>query len=243
MKLNGKTIVITGAARGIGAATAKRCAEEGAKVAVCDLKESEAVETAKSIGVSAAGFAMDVTDPKSVEAAFDKINKQFGSITGLVNNAGIVADARLVNMDEEKWHKVIEVDLGGVYRCTRAAANYMMAGKGGVVISISSVVGLYGNFGQTNYAAAKAGVIGMTLTWARELGPKGIRSNAICPGFVETSILQSIPEKVLDGMRTKVPLGRLGKPEDVAAAVAFLLSDDASYINGSVLEVSGGITL
>jgi 3-oxoacyl-[acyl-carrier protein] reductase len=243
MKLSEKTIVVTGAARGIGAATAARCIAEGGRVALCDLNEEMVQATAKSLGPEAFGVAMNVTDGKSVTQAFDKITSRFGGIDALVNNAGIVADARLVNMDEDKWNKVIDTNLSGVYRCTRAAANVMLAGKGGSIVSISSVVGLYGNFGQTNYAAAKAGILGMTLTWARELGAKGIRSNAICPGFIATSILKDMPEKVLDGMRAKVPLGRLGTPEEIASVVVFLCSEDASYVNGAIIEVSGGITL
>lgn len=244
MKLNGKTIVVTGAAGGIGGATATRCAADGARVAVCDLDENAAVAAAKKLGGDAIGVAMDVADGASVTRAFEKIFARFGGVDALVNNAGIVSDARLVNLDEDKWNRVIAVDLSGVYRCTRAATKYMLdAGKGGCIVSISSVVGIYGNFGQTNYAAAKAGVLGMTLTWARELGAKGIRANAICPGFIQTNILKDMPEKVLDGMRAKVPLGRLGKPEEIASTVAFLCSEDASYINGAVIEVSGGITL
>jgi 3-oxoacyl-[acyl-carrier protein] reductase len=246
MKLNGKTIVITGAARGIGAATAARCVADGARVVICDLDEAAVKAVAQSLGSPAQvlGVALNVTDAASVTQAFEKIAAQFGAIDALVNNAGIVADARLVNMDEDKWNKVINVNLSGVYRCTRAATNSMLAAnKGGSIVSISSVVGIYGNFGQTNYAAAKAGILGMTLTWARELGQKGIRSNAICPGFIETSILKDMPEKVLEGMRAKVPMGRLGKPEEIASVVSFLCSDDASYVNGAVIEVSGGITL
>ncbi len=168
---------------------------------------------------------------------------RFGRIDCLVNNAGITRDARLVKMTDEQFDQVIDVNLKGVYRCTKAVADPMIQQGSGVILNASSVVGLYGNFGQTNYAATKAGVIGFTRTWARELGPKGIRVNAVCPGFVRTPILDAMPPSVIEKMQEKVPLGRLGKPEEIAAVYAFLASDDASYLNGSIIEVSGGIQL
>jgi 3-oxoacyl-[acyl-carrier protein] reductase len=160
-----------------------------------------------------------------------------------VNNAGIVKDAQLKNMTDEQFDLVIDINLKGVYNCTRAVVDTMLQQQSGVILSSSSIVGLYGNFGQTNYAATKGAVISMTKTWAKELGRKGIRANAVCPGFIGTTILNSMPERVLRAMEEKVPLGRLGKPEEIADAFAFLASDEASYINGIVLEVGGGVTL
>ncbi|MFZ5512101.1 MAG: SDR family oxidoreductase, partial [Pseudomonadota bacterium] len=171
------------------------------------------------------------------------VKSYFGPIDALVNNAGIVQDAQLKNMSDDQWDKVIAVNLTGVYRCTRAVVDTMLEQGSGSIITMSSVVGLYGNFGQTNYAATKAGVIGMTKTWAKELGRKGIRANAVCPGFIATPILNSMPQKVLDAITKEVPMGRLGQPEEIANVVAFLASDEASYVNGAVIEVSGGVTL
>ncbi|TMH66885.1 MAG: SDR family oxidoreductase, partial [Betaproteobacteria bacterium] len=164
-------------------------------------------------------------------------------IDTLVNNAGIVEDARLSKMTDEQFERVVDVNLKGVYNCTKAVVDIMLQQNSGCILNASSIVGLYGNFGQTNYAATKFGVIGMVKTWARELGSKGIRANAICPGFIETPILQSIPEKVLKSIQEKVPLGRLGRPEEIANTYAWLASDEASYVNGAVIEVSGGVTI
>src|SRR5437868_2466435 len=168
---------------------------------------------------------------------------KWGRIDTLVNNAGIVQDAQFKKMTDEQFERVIDVNLKGVYNCTKAVVNTMLAQQSGVILNASSIVGLYGNFGQTNYAASKFGVIGMVKTWARELGRKGIRANAVCPGFIATSILGSIPERVLHALEEKVPLGRLSKPEEIANTFAFLASDEASYINGAVIEVSGGLTI
>jgi 3-oxoacyl-[acyl-carrier protein] reductase len=168
---------------------------------------------------------------------------QFGRIDTLVNNAGIVMDAQLRKMSDAAFDRVIDVNLKGTYNCARAVVEIMVEQGGGVILNASSIVGLSGNFGQTNYAASKFGVIGFVKTWARELGRKGIRANAVCPGFIETPILDTVPEKVLEGMRARVPMGRLGKPEDIANVYAFLASDEAEYINGAVIEVSGGATL
>lgn len=245
-RLEGKTVLVTGAARGIGEAIARKCALEGAQVALCDRERPAAQATADVLrqeGGIAAGFAADVADGESVRALVDAVRNYFGRIDVLVNNAGIVQDAQLKNMRDEQWEQVIAVNLSGVYRCTRAVVEVMLEQGTGSIINISSIVGLYGNFGQTNYAAAKAGVIGMTRTWARELGRKGIRANALCPGFIETPILAAMPHKVLDEIVGRIPAGRMGRPEEIASVAAFLASDEASYVNGAVIEVSGGATL
>ncbi len=248
MRLKDKVAVITGSAGGIGLATACRFAAEGAVVVLADVKE-DALEDARARVLAGAPqaavlpVALDVTRADSVRAMVDAVLARFGRIDCLVNNAGITADARLVKMTEEQFDRVIAVNLKGVYRCTQAVADPMIRQGSGAILNASSVVGLYGNFGQTNYAATKAGLIGFTKTWARELGPKGIRVNAVCPGFIRTPILDTIPPQVVEKMIEKVPLGRLGKPEEIASVYAFLASDDASYLNGAVIEVSGGINL
>ena len=246
MRLAGKVAIITGAGRGIGQATAVKFAKEGASVAVCDVDERSAVDTARIIeglGGRTMAFRVDVTDKLTIRAMVDEIRERWGKIDILVNNAGIVADAQLKNMTDEQFDRVIDINLKGTYNCTKAVVDIMLDQQSGVILNASSIVGLSGNFGQTNYAASKFGVIGMVKTWARELGKRGIRANAVCPGFVSTSIISSIPDKVINALETKVPLGRLGAPEDIANAYAFLASDEASYINGAVLEVSGGLTI
>ena len=246
-RLTGKTILITGAARGIGEAIARRCASEGARLALFDLREADlqglAADLAKEFGSECSLHGVDVASLASFQAAVAQVMARFGRIDGLVNNAGIVADAQVHKMSEEQWDRVIAINLKGVYNGVRAVVDILRDQGSGSIVSISSVVGLYGNFGQTNYAAAKAGVIGMTKTWAKELGRKGIRSNAVAPGFISTPILQSIPNEVMAKLEAEVPMRRLGQPAEVAATVAFLLSDDASYVNGSVIEVTGGLTL
>jgi 3-oxoacyl-[acyl-carrier protein] reductase len=246
MRLHQKVAVITGAAGGIGWATAQKFAREGAIVVVVDLKPEavdRAVRDLQAAGSQARGFALDVTQRPELDAMVMKIREVYGRIDILVNNAGITMDARLVKMTEEQFDKVINVNLKGVFHCTQAVVELMIAQGSGVILNASSVVGLYGNFGQTNYAASKFGVIGFAKTWARELGPKGIRVNAVCPGFIATPILDTIPEKVLEGMKERVPLRRLGTPEEIANVYAFLASDEASYINGAVIEVGGGLTV
>ena len=246
MRLHQKVAVITGAAGGIGWATAQKFAREGAIVVVVDLKPEavdRAVRDLQAAGSQARGFALDVTQRPELDAMVMKIREVYGRIDILVNNAGITMDARLVKMTEEQFDKVINVNLKGVFHCTQAVVELMIAQGSGVILNASSVVGLYGNFGQTNYAASKFGVIGFAKTWARELGPKGIRVNAVCPGFIATPILDTIPEKVLEGMKERVPLRRLGTPEEIANVYAFLASDEASYINGAVVEVGGGLTV
>ncbi len=246
MMLAGKVAVITGGARGIGHSTAVKFAAEGAKVAVCDINPELMQQTLAAIrskGGEAEGYPVDVTKKETLAAMVKAVMAKWGRIDCVVNNAGIVMDAQLKNMTDEQFDKVIDINLKGVYNSTRMVVDIMLAQGSGVILTTSSVVGLYGNFGQTNYAASKFAVIGMTKTWARELGRKGIRAVAVCPGFIRTPILNQMPEEVLKGMEAKVPSGRLGSPEEVANVFAFLASDEASYINGAVISVDGGMTL
>ena len=236
MRLKNKICIVTGAAQGIGAATVKKFADEGAIVIGCDRR-------AEPIPGAADSLAVDVTDRAQVDAMVATVLARHGRIDVLVNNAGITKDARLVKMTEQQFDAVIDVNLRGVFHCAQAVAETMIAQGSGVILNASSVVGVYGNFGQTNYAASKFGVIGFTKTWSRELGPKGVRVNAVAPGFVETPILASVPDKVLEQMKARVPLGRLARAEEIANVYAFLASDEASYINGAVIEVSGGMSL
>lgn len=245
-RLQGKISLITGAGQGIGEATALRFAEEGATVVVCDVRQGavdQVVERCRTAGAQAIGFLLDVTQRPMVDAVVQQVLTQIGRVDVLVNNAGITQDARLQKMTLEQFDRVVDVNLRGVFHMSQAVVDAMIAQGSGVILNASSVVGIYGNFGQTNYAATKFGVIGFTKTWSRELGPKGIRVNAVAPGFVETPILRTIPDKVLDEMRHKVPLKRLGRPEEIASVYAFLASEDASYVNGAVIEVCGGMTV
>jgi len=246
MKLKGKVAVITGAAQGIGYATARKFLDEGASVALVDLSD-EALQSARARlkvnGEIIESFAVDVTRREQLDRMVDRLRGRFGRIDILVNNAGITQDARIQNMTEEQFDRVIDVNLKGTYNSCKAVLAPMLEQGCGVILNASSVVGIYGNFGQTNYAASKFGVIGFVKTWARELGPKGIRCNAVCPGFIATHILETIPERVLNQLKDRVPLKRLGRPEEVANVYAFLASDEASYINGAVIEVAGGLTV
>jgi len=244
MRLKDKVAIVTGGGRGIGEATAKAFAREGAKVVVADMNQGDIDRTVAEItqgGGQAIGCLVNVTDRAMVDALVQTTQSQFGRIDILVNNAGITADNTLAKMTEAEWDRVIDVNLKGVFHCGQAAAKVMTEQGGGVILNASSVVGIYGNFGQTNYAATKAGVIGMTRVWARELGKKGIRVNAVAPGFIRTEMTQGVPEKVLDMMRDKTPLGRLGTPEDVARVFLFLASDEAAYVHGAVISVDGGL--
>ena len=248
LRLNQKVAIITGAANGIGFATAQKFVDEGAVAIICDMNAEQVNQAVAKIKVnpgegSVEGYVLNVTDRPSIDAVVNAVIAKHGRIDVLINNAGITKDARLVNMTEEQFDAVIDVNLKGVFNCTQAVVPHMLKAGKGSIVSASSVVGLYGNFGQTNYAATKFGVIGFTMTWARELGPKGIRVNAVCPGFVETGILASMPEDVLKGMQDRSWLRRLGKPEELANVYAFLASDESSYINGIALEASGGISL
>lgn len=246
MRLQDKVAVITGAAGGIGLATAEKFAREGAQVIVCDITQAsadEAVQKLRGAGGKADGFEVDVTNPAQIQAMYDAVLEKYGRVDVLCNIAGIVMDAQLIKMSEEQFDKVIDVNLKGTYNMTRAIVNQMVAQGAGVILNTSSIVGVYGNFGQTNYAASKFGVIGFAKTWAKELGKKGVRANAVCPGFIATPILKDMPEKVLTSMADKVPMKRLGEPEEVANLFAFLASDEASYINGAAIEITGGLTL
>lgn len=246
MRLQNKIAIITGAGQGIGEATAIKFAKEGATVVVCDVSKeaiAKTVAACEQAGTRAMGFALDVTNRETLDAMVTQTLEQLGSVDILINNAGITRDARLEKMTAEQFDSVIDVNLKGVFNAAQAVLSPMIAQGSGVILNASSVVGIYGNFGQTNYAAAKFGVIGFTKTWARELGPKGIRVNAVAPGFIETSMLASVPDDVLANLCGQVPLRRLGKPEEIANIYAFLASDEASYINGAVIEASGGLTL
>ena len=240
MRLKNKICIVTGAAQGIGAATVRKFAAEGATVIGCDRRAGVDAGTLEGAHET---YAVDVTDRAQVDAMVAAVLARHGRIDVLVNNAGITKDARLVKMTLAQFDAVIDVNLRGVFHCSQAVAAAMIERGAGVILNASSVVGIYGNFGQTNYAAAKFGVIGFTKTWSRELGPKGIRVNAVAPGFVETPILATVPDKVLQHMKAQVPLGRLAQPEEIANVYAFLASDEASYINGAVIEVSGGMTV
>lgn len=241
MRLKDRVTVITGGARGIGATAARLFAREGALVAVADFDALAGERLCRELGGRATCFRVDVADRASVQAMVDDVLDMFGRIDVLVNNAGVTRDAMLSKMTSEQWETVLAVNLTGVFNCTQAVAAVMVNQRSGRIINTSSVVGVYGNMGQTNYAATKAGVIGMTRTWARELGRKGITVNAVAPGFIITEMTAAVPQKVLDQMREKTPLGRLGTPEDVARAYLFLASDDAAYVNGVVLPVDGGL--
>jgi 3-oxoacyl-[acyl-carrier protein] reductase len=244
-RLQGKVAIVTGGAQGIGYATVKKFLDEGASVALCDIKRDTidgAIASLAGAG-SVTGHVVDVTQREQVDTMVDEVKQRHGRVDVLVNNAGITLDARLQKMNEDQFDKVIAVNLKGTYNCAQAVVGTMIEQGAGVILNASSVVGIYGNFGQTNYAASKFGVIGFVKTWSRELGPKGVRCNAVAPGFVATTILSTIPDKILAQMTERVPLRRLGTPEDIANVYAFLASDEAAYINGAVIEVAGGLTV
>jgi 3-oxoacyl-[acyl-carrier protein] reductase len=245
MRLKDKVALITGGQSGLGREAALVFAREGAKVAVCDLPPDGRDLLAAIAAQGAEGFysRADVSVFSQMDAMVADVLQKFGVIDILINNAGITRDATLLKMTEEQWNQVIGVNLTGVFHCTKAVAPHMVARGRGKIINTSSIVGISGNFGQTNYAAAKAGLIGMTKTWARELGPRGVTVNAVAPGFIATEMVKKMPEKVLQVMRERTPVRRLGEPRDVANAYLFLASDEADFINGAVLSVDGGLTL
>lgn len=250
-RLSGKVAIVTGSARGIGAVTAQTFAREGARVVVCDVDESAGQQAAAAINVAVEDAApraiflpLNVADPQSVQNLIQQTVSHFGRLDILINNAGVTRDAQLKKMSNEEWDFVIDINLKGVFYCGRAAANQMLAQEqGGVILNAASVVGVDGNFGQSNYVATKAGVIGLTKVWARELGPKGIRVNAVAPGFIETPMTAKMPEKIYATMVDKTPLRRAGQAQDVANAYLWLASAEASFIHGVVLRVDGGIVI
>lgn len=239
-RIEGKIALVTGSARGIGRTIVEKLASEGAELVIsCDMGGAtfEQANVRHEI--------LNVTDREAIKELVKKIKDEFGRIDILVNNAGITKDAPFVRMSEEAWDAVINVNLKGVFNITQAVAPLMTKNKKGSIITISSVVGLYGNIGQANYAATKGGVIAMTKTWAKELSRKGaqVRANCIAPGFISTPMTDVLPEDVINGMLERTSLGKLGMPEDIANAVLFLASDESSYITGQTLEVSGGLAL
>ena len=245
-RLAGRTAIVTGGSQGIGQATALRFAREGAQVVVADLNEEAGADTVEVIteaGGTAQFVTCNVADRADVDALMASTIEAFGTLDILVNNAGITRDATLKKMDPDDFRAVIKVNLEGVFHCTQAAYPHMSASEHGRVLNAASVVGLYGNFGQTNYVASKSGVIGMTRTWAREFGRDGITVNAVAPGFIETPMVDTVPDKVLNNLKEKTPLGRLGTAEDIANAYTFLASDDAAFITGAVLSVDGGLVM
>lgn len=252
MRLQDKVTLVTGGAAGIGKATALRFAEEGAKVVICDVNEEAGAALLADLGPAARFDKVDVTDRKRVQAWIDAVIAQYSHIDVLINNAGIIRDGLFVKMkdgelvkqmEESAFDMVVQVNLKGVFNCTQAVTPYMIKQGGGVIVNASSVVGLYGNFGQTNYVATKAGVIGMTKVWARELGRFNIRVNVVAPGFIMTEMVQKMPENVLADMKSHTPVGRLGEPRDIANAYLWLASDEASFVHGATISVDGGIVV
>jgi len=245
-RLNDKVAVITGGASGIGKATATRFAQEGAHIAIWDVQEEkgrEVIGILVEMGIKAIFYKVDTSDSLQVQEAVIAVMKDFGKIDILINNAGILRDASLLKMTEEQFDMVIDVNLKGFFNCTKAVAPIMIERGYGRIVQAASIVALYGNFGQTNYVASKAGVIGMTKVWARELGRKGITVNAVAPGFIATDMTESIPENIANAMKEKIPAHRMGTVEEVANVYLFLASDEASYVNGAVISVDGGAVI
>ena len=241
--LENKVCIVTGGGRGIGQATAEKFIGESATVIIADFDEATGTATAEYLGDQCSFVKTDVSQSESVQSLIKRVKADHGSIDVIVNNAGILQDQTLEKMDEEEFDKVIQVNMRGVYLCTKYAAEVMREQGSGVILNASSVVARFGNFGQTNYVAAKAGLEGMTKVWARELGKHGIRVNAVAPGFIKTDMIAGMPEKIIKMMEANVPLKRWGKPEDVADLYCFLASDEASYISGVVLPVDGGVVV
>lgn len=244
MKLQDKVAIVTGAGRGLGKGIALKLAAEGARVVIADVSDDAALaaKEIKESGYEASYFKGDISDPEQVNALFDYTLNTYGTLDIMVNNAGINRDAMLHKMTIDQWDLVLKINLTGTFLCTQRAAQLLREKEKGAIINISSASWL-GNIGQANYAASKAGVIGLTKTASRELAKKGVTCNAICPGFIDTDMTRSVPEKVWDIMIAKIPMGRAGKPSDVANLVAFLASDEANYITGEVMNVGGGMIL
>ena len=243
MDFTGKVAVVTGSARGIGLAIARRFAEAGASVVLCDVSEKQVRESAAQLPGKALGVKADVTNADDIAALFDATIKAFGRLDVVVNNAGITRDTLMLRMDEKDWDLVLDINLKGAFLVTKAASRIMMKQRFGRIVNISSVVGLTGNAGQANYSASKAGLIGLTKSSAKELAGRGITVNAVAPGFIETEMTKSMPEAAREEFLKRVLISRAGTPDDVAAAVLFLASDEAAYITGQVLTVDGGLTV
>ncbi len=243
-RLQDKVAIVTGGSAGLGKATVEKFAAEGAVVSIWDVNEEAGLAMLKvveALGGIGEFRQVDVADHAKVNDAVEEVKNTFGRIDILINNAGITRDATLMKMEESQFDQVVAVNLKGVFNCGQAVAKVMVEQGSGSIVNTSSVVALYGNFGQSNYVATKAGVIGMTQVWARELGRKGVRVNAVAPGFIGTDMVLAMPEKIINMMEGKAPIGRLGKPEEIAAAYLFLASDEASYVHGAVLSVDGGL--
>ncbi len=242
-RLQNKVAIITGGARGIGKATAEIFTREGAKVILWDMLDAgeETAGELRNQGFSAEFMKLSVTDVPALEAATQRIRENYGQIDILINNAGITRDRSLLKMSHEEWTQVLDVNLTGVFNCTKAVVPHMVEKKYGRIVCTSSVVGITGNFGQTNYSATKAAIIGMVKTWAKELGKYNITANAVAPGFILTDMTDLIPEEVRNQTIAAVPLKRMGMPEDIALAYLYLASDEASYVNGHTLSVNGGV--
>jgi 3-oxoacyl-[acyl-carrier protein] reductase len=243
MGLDGRVALVTGGARGIGRAIAEALAALGAKVAVVDLDLEQAGATAAAVGGGAKGFQANVAQAADVEAMVEAVERDLGPIEVLVNNAGITRDNLLARLTEENWDLVLDVNLKGAYLMMKAVGRGMMKRRSGRIVNIASVVGLVGNKGQANYSASKAGLVGLTKSIAKELASRGVRVNAVAPGFIETDMTAALPPEAREALAAQIALGRLGTPADVAAAVAFLASDAASYITGQVIVVDGGMVM
>jgi len=242
-RLENKVAIITGGANGLGFEGAKRFIEEGARVVIADFNVEAGLNAKEMLGKNAVFIQVDVSNSNSVKEMVNETIEIFGKVDILINNAGITRDKMLHKMSEDDFDAVINVNLKGVFNCTQAVVPYMREANYGRIINTSSVVGVYGNIGQTNYSATKAGLIGMTKTWAKELGRKGITVNAVAPGFISTSMLSTVPLKVLESMKQMTSIGELGETEDIANAYLFLASDEAKYITGHVLHIDGGIMM
>jgi 3-oxoacyl-[acyl-carrier protein] reductase len=246
MRLSNKVAIITGGAQGIGLTTAQKFACEGATVVIWDINQAQGKEVIEQFamqGFKADFHVVNVADAVAVGAAAKAVFDKYGKIDILVNNAGITRDATLLKMTQDQWKQVIDINLTGVFNCAQAVAPYMAEGGFGRILNASSVVGIHGNFGQSNYVAAKSAVIGMTKVWAKELGRKGITVNAVAPGFIATEMIKTMPDKVITMMKDRTPLARVGEPEDIANAYVFLASDEASFITGATLSVDGGLVV
>ena len=241
--MTSKIVLITGATAGIGKAVAERYHQSGATVVLVGRRKERLDDVVSRLGDRAHAFELDLTDRSATESFWKALPDELRAIDILVNNAGITRDGLLMRMKEEDWDAVLNTNLKSVYNCSKAAIKYMMKARAGRIVSISSVVGLMGNAGQANYAAAKAGIIGFTMALAKEVASRGITVNSVAPGFVNTDMTKVLPEKVVENLKAAIPLAKLGEPEDIAKAVAFLVSDDAAYITGQTLHVDGGMVM